>query len=513
MNSLLKEITEDKKFSSYINDIKIKNSPITLSGLSDVGKVGLICATKEKEKRPICIITSNELQAQKLQKDILYFANNEKVKLFPRREIVTYDYIAESKELLYERIEVLNDIKEKKIDYIITTIEAVMQNMISNDVLYRNIINFKVGKNYDIEKLKQEIIDLGYERCEIIEGKGQFSVRGGIIDISLNSNVGVRIEFWGDEIDSIRTFDIISQRSKDMIDNINIYPAHEFLLEDSTQKICERIVRNIYSSDIVEEKVEEDIEQIKVGNYLSKIDKYFNEFYLKQSNFLDYLPNDSIIFIDEENKIKVRCKNILNDNNIVIENLIEKEKIIPESLKDLKNYDEVIEKIKTKQTVFLEMQDISNKIINLYHFEYRDVIYFDTELEIMFEHIQKELKNNKKIVILGGSEESSRKISMLLLEKEIKHKYVEKLDKKIEEGLVTVSKGILSSGFENFNIGLLVISGNELFEENHRRKTNMSKAFKQGEKIVFADLKVGDIVVHQTNGIGEFIRCKHNYCG
>ena len=283
MKYLIQELRNNKKFIEYSTNIKNKISPIELSGLTDVGKAQIISATAEENKRPILIITYNEIKAKKLLNDLKYFTTN--VDYFPKREIVAYDYEAESKDVPYERIEVLNKIKQNKAEIIITTIEALMQKMISKELLYKYVIQFKVGNTYNLEEIKQNLIQLGYDRNDLVENKGQFSVRGGIIDIGLTEKQGIRIEFWGDEVDSIRYFNISSQRSTEMIQEILINPAHEFIVEDLV-KVCKRI-QEAYD-DLA------DIETIKNGSYISKIDKYFNEFYEEQSTILDYINNKYI---------------------------------------------------------------------------------------------------------------------------------------------------------------------------------------------------------------------------
>lgn len=272
MNELYKDLQQSQKFIEIISSIENKKGPITISGLSDVGEIQFISAIKDSIKRKLCIVTYNELQAKRIVKDLKYFY--EDVYFFPKREIATYDYLVESKELPYERIEILNKINQNADIIVVTTIEAIMQKMISKDTLYKNILKLKVGNSCKIDDLKKYLTDLGYERSEMVEGRAQFCVRGGITDISINDKYGVRIEFWGDEIDSIRKFDILTQRSVEMSDSINIYPCHEYILEQDIEDIRKKI--NQY-----DKCSEEDKELISNGNYLSKIDKYFNFFYKK----------------------------------------------------------------------------------------------------------------------------------------------------------------------------------------------------------------------------------------
>ena len=208
--------------------------------------------------------------------------------------------------------------------------------MITKESLYKNVMTLKVGDTVDLEVLKEKLVLLGYERYDLIEGKGQFSVRGGIVDIATSKNSGVRIEFWGDEIDSIRKFSLATQRTVKMLDDIEIFPSFEFLLETDVDTVCERIEEKIYPNS-VKEKVKDDIYQIKNGEFLTKIDKYFDCFYQETDTLLDYLPEDCIIFIDEIAKIKTRAENITRDNAHLIKGLTEKNKIVPGILTEMKD--------------------------------------------------------------------------------------------------------------------------------------------------------------------------------
>ena len=206
MNAILGELGKSPKFCEYVKNIEQKISPISIWGLNDVGEAQFIAGAAEFSKKPICIITYNEIQAKQIIENLKYFS--EKIVYFPKKEIVTYDYVAESKNLPYERIESLNQILRKRNLIVVTTIESLMQKIPAKEVVYKNTLDFKIGDIYKIEDLKQKLVDLGYTRYDLIDGRGEFSIRGGIVDISINHVQGVRIEFWGDEIDSIRLFNI-----------------------------------------------------------------------------------------------------------------------------------------------------------------------------------------------------------------------------------------------------------------------------------------------------------------
>ena len=506
MNKIIGELGKSNKFVDLSNQIENKKSPISISGLTDVGMVELLSAINQYNKKPILLITYNEIQAKQILEIIENF-EKEKAVLFPKKEIVTYDFVAESKDLPYERIETLNKIKDKKNLIVVTTIEALMQKLPPKEILFKNILEFKVGDIYNLEKLKKTLVNLGYSRCEFIEGRGQFSVRGGIVDISINETLGVRIEFWGDEVDSIRNFNITSQRSINTLDKIKIYPAHEFVLDNSIDEICKKITKKLVEEN-QEETIKKDIEQIKSGNYISKIDKYFNEFYDKQSTLLEYLNDNYLIILDEISKIEARQRNILQDNSNLIKNLIEKEKITPEALENIISID-LNQLENEKSVIYFEKQDIvTNRQAEKYTFNYRQINYYKSEIENLFEDIKRWNKEQKSIYVMVSTKEKAKKLKEILEKEEIACTIDEKLDKTIivksTEKIVTITIGKLPNGFENFEINQVVVSADELIE-GKKKKTFANKAYKEGEKVVFADLEIGDYVVHKNYGIGIFV--------
>ena len=509
MNSLVKVVPNVKKYKAYIEDLKNGVTPIMISGLTDSGKMHFAYSSYFYQEKPICIVTYNEMQAKKLIKDLQYFDEN--VEFFPKKEIFAYDYIAESNDTLFERIQVLNHIKNKTAKIIVTTIESLMQPMINSKVLYSNSLILKNGQEFSLEKLKEALLKLGFVRYDLIEGKGQFSIRGGIVDIATDEKSGIRIEFWGDEIDSIRKFNISTQRSTDMLHEVEINPAFEYILENDIDTVCKKIEQNRFAG-VLNDIAEDDIAQIKNGDYLSKIDKYFDCFYNKTQCFLDYLGDEFLIILDESQKLKARAENIYKDNQEIIKGLIEKKKIPIQILQETIDYVKIIEKTKKKQIVYLENKEIGFTDIqsmhakrNGYSFSYREVNFFRGSMDLLFEELQKRAKDKKKTVVLCGSMENVKKFETLLQEKKIKYFIDENMQKELVPGVVVITTGTLSAGFESYDLEFLVIVATELFSVKEQKRRPMSQSFKEGETIIFADLKIGDYVVHKVHGIGEYI--------
>ena len=506
MNLILKELEKSSKYNDFIKNLENKKSPIAISGLTGVAEASIIAKCLEQTKRPIFIITYNEIQAQALVNDLKFFT--EDVAYLPKKEIITYDYVAESKNLPYERIEILNKIYKKQKLIIVTSVETIKQKIISKDTLYKNVLKFKVGDRCDLEVLKQKLVDLGYQRFDLIDGRGEFSVRGGIIDISTTESIGIRIELWGDEIDSIRHFNIISQRSIDNIEKIEIFPAHEYILETSIEKVAKNISNNVYPENI-SEKVESDLEKIRNVEYISKIDRYFNSFYGKQETVLEYIDDKYLVFVDEFNKVIQRSENIEQDNENTIKALMEKGRIIPDSLKNYVATENLESNIEKYQTIYLDkLDDRIKNGIERYDFKYKELNYFKSGIDLFINDINNFKKQEKKVYIVVDTKEKANKMEKLLAEYDILSIYYEKLNKTIinqDANTVIITLGKISKGFYSIDLNQVVMVASDLVDGTRTIKKRKSETFKQGEKVVFADLKVGDYVVHRRYGIGIYI--------
>ncbi len=325
MNYILRDLLQT---NSYQNFIKNDTYPITLSGLVSVSKSALISLISNEEKKNIMLVTYNEIQAQRLIKDLSYFSD--KIIYFPKKEISIYDYDVESNDISYKRIDAINKMCNQKGVIVVTTIEAVMQKIVSKNKLFENILKIETGNTISLEGLKEKLVYLGYERKPLIENRTEFSIRGNILDIALSDTDGIRVEFWGDEVDSIRKFKISSQRSTEMVKSVEILPAKEHILEISLEEVCKKIEKN---KGLVGDVIS-DIGEIRQGNFENKIDKYFNEFYENQESILDY-AKDFKIFVDEPDKIEQRINGIKEDNKNLIKELTSRKRTVPEALENI----------------------------------------------------------------------------------------------------------------------------------------------------------------------------------
>lgn len=500
MDSLAKILPKMKKFNDYINDVKKANFPITLSGLSDSGKAHFVYATRFYTEKPVVVVTYNELQLKKIKEDMNFFSD-EKVLTFPKKEVVYYDIDTMNKDTTMDRLNIYTKLYNNESCIILTTVEALMQRTISKNLLFSNALQLEVGMSLLMEELTSRLVALGYERTDMVEGRGNFCVRGGIVDVfPLTTLNPIRIEFWGDEIDSIRVFDVESQRTIEAIKDISIFPAEEFLvdtskLEDIGSKILEKYPNAI-----------SDVETIKNGNYLSKLDKYFEFFYDDTSSLLDYVSKDTLVFVDEPARIISKCQSIEFDNKEFIEAYLEKNKILPSYTNSMYSYLDIQYMFENKNVINLERVDVNTLAKrNGYSFNCREVNFFRGSMDIFVQEVQEAHNDGKIVLILGGTISKARGLATMLLEHNIPTVFLEKLDDAfLNSKQIVIITGNLSEGIEYVDLNLVIGAG-EVGTVKENKRSYKPSVFKEGKKVVFADLNVGDYIVHATHGIGQYI--------
>ena len=379
MKEMTKRLLEVESINKYLE--KIQKGPITILGLSDMSKAYISEIIMENRKAPMLLVTYNELQAQKIHKNIKYL--NKEAIYIPKKDIVTYEYDAQNMDILSARIDGIIKLYNNEAEIVVVSIETLMQAIMSKKEMQNSILKFMVANEYNIEEIKEKLVNLGYERCDLVEGKGTFSIRGDILDIGIGQKQGVRIEFFGDEIDQIRYFEISSQRSIENTNQIKIYPLSEEIIKEP------------------------------------------------DGNIIEYLAPNTIIILDEQNKINLRAKNIQNDNKLAIKDLVERNKKIPYILENMYDIDYVLKQIENFENINLESQDITSKKRNTVTIEHEDIQRLDEK----FLEITKQEKDKKPYI----------------------------------------------------------------------PRKRLSKDFREGEKVSFTDLKIGDYVVHKTVGIGQYV--------
>lgn len=461
MKALLAPLAELADYEEIRKNRTKENGMIQISGCVNTQKIHLLsgigsgCGYK-------LVVFSNEEKAKKAYEEYLLFG--EETYLYPARDLLFYYADIKGKTLTNRRMEVLRAIAEKKKEEpvtVITTMDAFLDGIISPDEIQKNRIHITGEDTVDLTKLEQDLTALGYERESQIEAPGQFAVRGGIIDVfPLAEEMPVRIELWGDEIDSIRMFDAKSQRSIENISEITIYPASE----------------NCFGN-----------------NGLVSFLKYFPE-------------NETLLFYDEPHRLQETAETV--------------EAEYTESLKnraDAGMKEEGEEELRVFQTkdIISEMNRYSGiglttleskcglfKVRSVYTVQAKGVNPYNNSFELLTRDLKRLKRNGYRVVLLSGSRTRAKRLAEDLRDYDLSSFYSEDMQREVKPGEIMAAYGYASEGYEYPMLKFVVISESDIFG---RKKKKKKRKKYEGQRIQdFAELKPGDYVVHENHGIGVY---------
>ena len=461
MKALLAPLAELADYEEIRKNRTKENGMIQISGCVNTQKIHLLsgigsgCGYK-------LVVFSNEEKAKKAYEEYLLFG--EETYLYPARDLLFYYADIKGKTLTNRRMEVLRAIAEKKKEEpvtVITTMDAFLDGIISPDEIQKNRIHITGEDTVDLTKLEQDLTALGYERESQIEAPGQFAVRGGIIDVfPLAEEMPVRIELWGDEIDSIRMFDAKSQRSIENISEITIYPASE----------------NCFGN-----------------NGLVSFLKYFPE-------------NETLLFYDEPHRLQETAETV--------------EAEYTESLKNradagMKEEDEEELRVFQTKDIISEMNRYSGiglttleskcglfKVRSVYTVQAKGVNPYNNSFELLTRDLKRLKRNGYRVVLLSGSRTRAKRLAEDLRDYDLSSFYSEDMQREVKPGEIMAAYGYASEGYEYLMLKFVVISESDIFG---RKKKKKKRKKYEGQRIQdFAELKPGDYVVHENHGIGVY---------
>src|SRR5574344_339500 len=507
MNLLTDDLLKVKEFNDIIDTIKRKNENITFKNIIDLQKAYLVYSIAKKANKSCLVVCSNLFNANKMMQDLKFFSDIQLL-FFPELPLIYYDVEAQSKDIQNDRMYVLQKIdenQEKKI--IVTTIDTLSHPMKPKSTQIDDEIVISKNTDINFDKLVEKLVEFGYERADVVEGKGQFAVRGGIIDIfSISNDMPVRVEFFGDTVDSIRTFDVMTQRSISNLEKINILRISEFVLNNSKLiKIKEELNKYIVKSknNELNQNIKKDIELIENGILDNLIDKYFNLLVDTSANFLDYL-DDYVIYLDEPDRCKEKVKNLCYENSETLKILSQRNYLATEFANKYMPFEKIEEKISEHTNVYLQNQvtDFKQTKRIVFDFKSKEMYFYKNSFETLLLDVKS--LSGKKILLVFPTQTRIEQVKNYLIDNGIKVEILENIwkEKKLKEGTVYLSLGIVSSGFYSSFNDLAIIS--EVVSGIKKKSRNESKKLIGTQINSFDDLNVGDFVVHENHGIGIY---------
>jgi len=452
----LNELTE---FNDISRTLGKQRGMVQVSGCIDAEKAHLIYGLGEQFKSRV-ILTYSETRAKELYDDYHFF--KQKVLLYPARDLLFYNADIQGNLLTKKRLLVLQSLLEEEELTVITTIGSCMERLLSIAELEKQIIQIENDSELNIEEMRKKLVQSGYEYVHQVEAGGQFAVRGGIIDIyPLTEENPIRIELWGDEVDSIRSFDAKSQRSIEKLERVRLYPAGEIFSEKKKTAV----------------------------------------------SFIDYFTNQKVLFVlDEPHRLLEAGTAIETEFRESMIQRLEKGYIEGGRADLLYRAEEVVAKMNQAVCIGLctlglpqSQWQISQKF-NLYT---KSVNPYNNSFELLLKDLKKWKKDGYRVILLSGSRTRAKRLAQDLQEYELNSFYTEDLDREVGVGEILVTYGSTHRGYEYPLIKFAVISESDIFGKDKRKKRKRRQY--EGQKIQdFSEVTVGDYVVHENHGLGIY---------
>lgn len=484
------------------NAVKSGKTPISVSGATGSEKNQLIYSFAENTGKKALVIASDELSAKEIYADISYMSG-ENVLFFRAKEYVFYDVDVSAREIEAERISVIKNIKNAK--YIVTSASAIMQYTVKKEIFDFYCKTYSAGDIIDVSKLAETLVETGYKRVSQVEGHGQFSIRGSIIDIFFPGDIyGTRIELFDDEIDTIRSFDPLTQMSLENADKFEIYPARELIFD---AEIKQNVLKKIKAQK--NENLLSDAQKLENEGYFPSLDKYIPYFYPKLPTLFDYIGKEFIIFADEPARVLDRARTYEKEQHEIISSMLEKglfPKIKGEYTLDA---DSVI--LNSTNHPFVLLNAVSHfqldiPIKELVNVAAKTLPSYSGKSEFLVDDLKYWKSKNYRIMLFLSSEDKAKTVKNSLFEYGIEAVLCDNADNLPEEGEIFICVGALEKSFEYPSVKCVFLSDNSSYTVQKKRKVkakNKRNAIKS-----FDELKNGDYVVHNTHGIGQFVGIK-----
>lgn len=403
------------------------------------------------------ILAEDERRAREIYEDYRFY--DRKVYSYPAKDLLFFQADIHGNLLIRQRMKVIKALLEEKELTVVTSIDGCMDFLESLEKIKEQLIHYESDSTVDTEQLKNQLVALGYERVGQVEMPGQFSVRGGIVDIyCLTEENPWRIELWGDEIDSIRSFDPESQRSLENLEELTIYPA----------------VEHIGDKDMV--------------------------------SFLDYFPEErTIIFLDEPNRLTEKGGAVEEEYRQSRMHREEKgSRNLPENwLCSFEQLQKELNKRNCISVCALEPKQAGWKVREKFYLEVKSISAYNNSFELLVKDLHQYKKQGYRIVLLSGSRTRAERLAKDLQEEGLAAFYGQDYDREICPGEIMVVYGHAKKGFEYPLIKFAVMTESDIFGQEQKKKKK--KKNYSGSRIQdFAELSIGDFVVHEKHGLGIY---------
>ncbi len=524
MQALLAPLKELAEYDRVRESVQKGKETIALTGCVDSQKLHMMYGLSDGLKYKV-IVTYSDIKAKEIYEEYKFYDRN--VMLYPAKDLIFFQADIHGNQLTKERIRTLRRLKEKKPVTIVTTYAALM----TPQVMWENedVIEVVRGGSLNEESLARKLVAMGYEKTYQVESPGQFSIRGGIVDVyDLTEENPYRMELWGDEVESIRSFDILSQRSIEKLESICIYPASEFVL--STERIKEGLAK-LEKEAKAQEKIFRDAHQPeeahRIVTLVKELKEQLLEFQSKMNleSYIRYFYDDVVtlpellleiekqsvrknlvFFLEEPGRIKEQADAIELEFRESMEQRAKKGYILPGQMNILFSGEQVAAGLLKGSVVTIATMDGRHGFFKpevRVDVNARNIAPYNNSFESLVKDLKQYRKKGYRVLLLSGSRTRAKRLAEDLRDQELAAVYTEDPMRQVLDGEVLTYYGHVKKGFEYPFLKFVVLSESDIFGAEKKKKKK--KKLYQGQKINdFNELKVGDYVVHETHGLGIY---------
>jgi transcription-repair coupling factor (superfamily II helicase) len=517
MKGLKKLFLQQSDLQSILTGINEGLKEQLIAGLSGSARTVFAASMYDQLKRPILLVTHNLLQAQKLYDDLVNLIDENKVYLYPTNELIAAEMSIASPEMKAQRIEALNHLSKNKGGILIVPIAGLRKILPPKTLWNTYQLTLKIGQDVNIDEMLNLFVKMGYVRTEMVATPGEFSVRGGIIDIyPITESNPLRIELFDTEIDSIRFFSLDNQRSKEKVSEVTIGPATEVLFDEGEYSRLITQLENRLSSSLkklkndkakiqLSQNISYEIEQLKNGQKPDQVVKYLSIAYERTNSLLDYLPHDGLVIIDEISRVQEMNDSLEREEAEWYTSLLSEGQIVH----DLEISHDLQGLIQRRNFPILYMSLFLRHVANtnpqnIINVTSKQMQNFHGQMHLLKAEVERWKKGNYSVLFLGPDEDRVKKLERVLEDYEIDVSLLSE-NQLILPGKVQIMKGNLHTGFELSIQKIAIITEEELFNKRVKKSTRRQKLSNAERIKSYSELKIGDYVVHVNHGIGKYL--------
>ena len=519
MKLLNKQIFENREAAALPYLRESGGLPALISGLSAIHRAHLAAALFESGQSPLVVICPDESAADSFARDIEAMTDVPPLTLLPR-EFCFMNTLAASHQAEQQRISALDAIWRGDRPITVTTVSALMQRTMPPTLLESAAFEIRDGGEYPPDELEKKLLRCGYTRTEQVEGPGQFARRGGIMDFYSPMHADpVRIEFWGDSVDSMGFFDVHTQRRTEALGVCRILPAAEALpeltpggaeaLADELSAMAERASKRKGSEQLrlLTETLRRDADLLRGGTLLRDADRYL-PFLYEAAYGIDYLPADATLVLDQPPRCADRARGFIKQLNDDVSPLIKKGELGTTAESFRLSWEELCSRLGDYPVYMADAFTVGRYPVppkTVVSLPAKQLPSYAGSLRTAADDVSLYLKQGYRVVVLAGDKRRAEVLRNFFADEGIRSYFAEEPQSLPDFGHCLISVGAMSAGMDYPGLKLCILSDAQILRVKTRSDKRRKKAASAAERInSYADLSVGDLVVHEVHGIGRF---------